>query len=214
MTKFLLIDDHAIVTAGLRLIIEDFIKNCEVDEVTNTDAAFDRIKKTNYDLIICDITMPNTYSLGFVGNILSFKPTARVLMFSMNSEEIYAKRYFKIGAMGFLRKDAPQSEIRKAIENVLADKKYISPELSEKLLFESDKQRNKDNPFDNLSPREFEIVQHMAKGDSLAEIAKKLNLHTSTIGTHKSRIFEKLNCHNVIELNELAKAHKVILGSS
>jgi len=160
-----------------------------------------------------DIAMPNTDSLGMVNNILSVKPEARLIMFSMNSEEVYAKRYFKMGVMGYLRKDAPLSEIKKAIENVLSNKKYISPELSEKLVADLHTNHNSENPFDTLSPREFEIVQHLAIGDSVSEISQKLNLHTSTIGTHKARIFEKLQCHNIIELSNLAKVHNIIFAS-
>jgi DNA-binding NarL/FixJ family response regulator len=115
--------------------------------------------------------------------------------------------------MGYLRKDAPIDEIKKAIDNVLNSKRYMSPELSEKLLIDLHSNRNTENPFDKLSPKEFEIVQHLAYGDSVSEISRKLNLHTSTIGTHKARIFEKLQCHNIIELNNLAKVNNIIFGS-
>jgi len=71
--------------------------------------------------------------------------------------------------------------------------------------------RQSENPFDRLSAREFEIVQHLARGDSVSEIAEKLNLHTSTIGTFKGRIFKKLGCRNVIDLNKLAKVYNIVL---
>ena len=115
-----------------------------------------------------------------------------------------------MGAMGYLRKDAPGDEIQKAIETVLNEKKYISEELSQKLLNDMHVKGQDENPFDRLSPREFEIVQHLANGESVAEISKKLSLHTSTIGTHKARIFEKLQCHNIIEINKLAKDNHII----
>jgi DNA-binding NarL/FixJ family response regulator len=131
----------------------------------------------------------------------------------MNAENMYAKRYLKLGAMGYLRKDASGPEIIKAISTVLNNKRYISPELNEKLLTDLQSNHPAENPFDKLSPREFEIVQHLANGNSVAEISQKLNLHTSTIGTHKARIFEKLECKNIIELNNLAKVHRIVLGS-
>jgi two-component system invasion response regulator UvrY len=115
--------------------------------------------------------------------------------------------------MGYLRKDAPIDEIKKAIDNVLNSKRYMSPELSEKLLIDLHSNHNPENPFDNLSSREFEIVQHLANGDSVSEISKKLNLHTSTIGAHKGRIFEKLQCDNIIDLARMAKVQNIIIGS-
>ena len=115
--------------------------------------------------------------------------------------------------MGYLRKDAPNDEIEKAITTVLNNKTYVSPELTQKLLQEMQSKKPVENPFDKLSAREFEIVQHLAQGESVAEISKKLNVHTSTVGTHKARIFEKLKCNNIIELTNLAKANNVILTS-
>jgi two-component system, NarL family, invasion response regulator UvrY len=211
MPQLLLVDDHAIVRAGLRLLIEDFLPHTKIDEAVDGDSAFSKIKDNDYDLVIMDVNMPNTDSIGTLETILSFKPATRIMIFSMNSEDVYAKRYLKTGAMGYLRKDASNEEIKKAISTVLNNKRYISAQLNEKLLTELHSGNKSINPFDNLSPREFEIVQHLAHGDSVAEISNKLNLHTSTVGTHKARIFEKLKCNNIIELTHLAKVNDVIL---
>lgn len=212
MPKFLFVDDHAIVRTGLRQVIEDFIPQCDIDEANDGDSALERIKHNNYDLVIMDVNMPNTDSFGTLTTIFSMKPLTRIIMFSMNAEEIYAKRYLKIGAMGYLRKDADGNEIQKAVETVLDNKKYISPELSQKFLDDLQQKNNSENPFDKLSPREFEIVPHLARGDSVTDISNKLHLHTSTVGTHKARIFDKLQCNNIIDLNKLAKLHHVIVS--
>ncbi len=211
MNNILLVDDHYIVRTGLKLLIHDFLPHAKVDEAHNGDSALEKIKQKDYDLTVMDVNMPQTDSFGIVQTILSLKPSTKIIMFSMNSEEVYAKRYLKMGAMGYLRKDASNKEIEKAITSVLNNKTYVSPELTQKLLFELQSKQEPDNPFDKLSSREFEIVQHLAQGDSVAEISKKLNVHTSTVGTHKARIFEKLHCHNIIDLTNLAKAHNVIL---
>jgi two-component system, NarL family, invasion response regulator UvrY len=210
MPDLLIVDDHAIVRTGLKMVVQDFLAHCNIDEAEDGDSAFAKVRSQDYDLIMLDVNMPNTDSFGLVTSILTLKPGAKIIMFSMNAEEIYAKRYLKMGAMGYLRKDAPGDEIQKAIQTVLNDKKYISEELSQKLLNEMNVKGEDENPFDKLSPREFEIVQHLANGESVAEISKKLSLHTSTIGTHKARIFDKLQCHNIIEINKLAKAHHII----
>lgn len=211
MQCILLVDDHPIITDSLKLVIENSIANCKTEVANDGNTAFEKIKHNNYDLIIMDVSLPDTDSFNIVSNILTIKPCSRILMFSMNSEEMFAKRYLRMGAMGFLSKEAPLDEIKNAIQSVLKNKRYISPELKEKLAMDVLDNNNQENQFDKLSPREFEIVQHLVHGDSLADISRKLNLHTSTIGTHKARIFDKLHCHNIIELVTMAKIHNMIL---
>jgi two-component system, NarL family, invasion response regulator UvrY len=213
MRELLLVDDHAIIRTGLRLLIQKSFAHFKIDEANDGNAAFEKIKNIDYDLVVMDVNMPNTDSFGILQTILAFKPSTKIMMFSMNAEDIYAKRYLKMGAMGYLKKEASNEEIIRAITLVLNNKRYISEELNEKLLTELQSNCQPENPFDKLSPREFEIVQHLAHGDSVSEISHKLNLHTSTIGTYKARIFEKLGCHNIIDLNNLAKVHQVIFSS-
>ena len=213
MPQILLVDDHSIVRTGLKLLFQDFLPHADIEEAGNGNEAMEKIKRKDYDLVVMDVNMPETDSYGTLQTILSLKPSTKVMMFSMNAEEVYAKRYLKMGAMGYLRKDAPNDEIEKAITTVLNNKTYVSPELTQKLLQEMQSKKPVENPFDKLSAREFEIVQHLAQGESVAEISKKLNVHTSTVGTHKARIFEKLKCNNIIELTNLAKANNVILTS-
>jgi len=211
MAELLLVDDHAIIRTGLKLLIQESFAHCRIDEASDGNAAFELIKNHDYDLVVMDVNMPNTDSFGVLQTVLALKPATKIIMFSMNSEEIYAKRYLKIGAIGYLKKDASNDEIIKAITLGLNNKKYISEELNEILLTDLRANHQSENPFDKLSAREFEIVQHLLHGDSVSEISEKLNVHTSTIGTHKSRIFEKLHCHNLIELNNLAKIYNVVL---
>ena len=128
-----------------------------------------------------------------------------LLIFSMNSEEIFARKFLNLGALGYLSKDASQDEFRLAIENVMSNKRYVSSSFMQALTESAlGKNANNQNPFDLLSSRELEIVRHLIKGESVSQIGTYLNLHTSTIGTHKARIFEKLHCKNIIEINELA----------
>lgn len=212
MPDILLVDDHSIVRTGLKLLIYDFLPHTNIDEAFDGESALKKIKDKNYDLVVMDVNMPDTDSFATIENILALKPSSKIIMFSMNAEEVYAKRYLKIGAMGYLRKDAPNKEIERAITTVLNNKTYVSPELTQKIISDMQSKKESENPFDKLSAREFEIVQHLAQGESVAEISKKLNVHTSTVGTHKARIFEKLHCHNIIDLTNLAKAHNVVIS--
>jgi len=208
MAKLLLVDDHSIVRTGLKLIIENFMPHSKIDEAYDGNSCIEKIKEDNYDLLILDVNMPNTDSFGLVSNILALRPEIKILMFSMSAEEVYARRFLKMGVMGYIKKDEHSDEIIKAITTVLNNKKYISPGLSQ-ILIEDLQSNNPENPFDRLSPREFEIVQHLIRGESVAEICEKLSLHSSTVGTHKARIFEKLKCSNIIDLNTLAKIHHI-----
>lgn len=208
MIKILLADDHLIIRAGLKIYIKNIIPHADIDEAHDGDSTFEKVKWNDYALIVLDINMPATDSFGLVSNILAVKPEAKILMFSMNSEEIYAKKYLNLGALGYISKDASSDEIRQAIHNVMDNKRYISPSLTQKLAASAlGKKSDVQNPFDLLSPRELEITRHLMKGESVSQIASFLNLHTSTVGTHKARIFEKLKCKNAIDINELARIH-------
>lgn len=212
MIKILLADDHVIIRAGLKIYIKNIIPHSDIDEAYDGDSTFEQIKQNDYALIILDINMPATDSFGLVSNILAIKPDSKILMFSMNSEEIYAKKYLGLGALGYISKDASSDEIRLAINNVMNNKRYISPSLTQKLATSVlSKRPDTQNPFDLLSPRELEIARHLMKGESVSQIGTYLNLHTSTVGTHKARIFEKLKCKNVIGINELARVHNFII---
>ena len=126
----------------------------------------------------------------------------------MSAESIYAKRFLKAGAKGFLSKDAPIDEIKKAINLVLNNRKYISDSLASALAEESITD-TPSNPFNQLSPREFEIVTLLLSGQTISDIAKLLNLQVSTVGTHKARLFDKLNVVNLLELKAIATSYNL-----
>jgi two-component system, NarL family, invasion response regulator UvrY len=213
MIKILLADDHSIVRSGLKTYIEKIIPHSAIEEASDGDAVFEKIRLGDYDLIILDINMPPDNSFDLVSNILTVKPRTRILMFSMSPEEIYAKKYLSLGALGYLNKDASAVEIEQAINLVLKNRRYLSPSLTQALTESAlGKNPNNQNPFNLLSPRELEIARHLMRGESVSEIGECLHLHTSTIGTHKARIFQKLHCKNIMELNELAILHNFIPG--
>ncbi len=208
MKRFLLIDDHVVVRSGLKYILSDLFKPCEIDEAEDGDSATEQLKLQEYDLVMLDIKMPNTNTLQLMEYIKITYPHLKVIIFSMNSETIYAKRFLKAGAKGFVNKDAPLDEVVKAIQQVLSGKKYISSTMID-LLADFGSGYSEVNLFNTLSPREFEIVPLLLKGDSVSHIAQLLSLQVSTVGTHKARIFEKLKVSNLIELKELATVYDI-----
>jgi two-component system invasion response regulator UvrY len=206
--KILLVDDHFVVRSGMNGVLSEILKPCEIHEADNGDSVTEKLKKNNYDLIMMDIQMPNTDTLGLMEYIHTKYPEAKVLIFSMSSENIYAKRFLKAGAKGFVSKEALLEEIKKAINLVMNGRKYISESLAQTLAEESSSDKT-ENPFDKLSAREFEIFTLLMSGQPLKEISKTLNLHTSTVGTHKARLLEKLGVTNILELKELASSYKL-----
>jgi len=208
MKKFLLVDDHNVVRSGIKGLLIELFKPSEIFEAGDGETAIEILKIHNYDLIMMDIQMPKTDTLGLMEYIHIRYPEAKVLIFSMSAESIYAKRFLKAGARGFLSKDAPLEEIKKAIGLVLNNRKYISETLAAVLAEESITERPS-NPFNQLSPREFEIVSLLLSGQTLSDISKLLNLQISTIGTHKARLFDKLHVSNILELKELANSYNL-----
>jgi two-component system invasion response regulator UvrY len=206
MKKILLVDDHTIIRSGLKMLLGCDLNGYTFDEAANGDAALECVGAFDYDIIIMDINMPGTDSFATVEKILHSKPESRILMFSMNAESIYAKRFLKLGVKGYVRKDEPADEIKQAVMTVLNNRRYISKIFSESLAEEISSNK-KSNPFDNLSPRQFEIAQRLIQGKKISDICQELQLHSSTVSTQKNRIYEKLNVDNLVDLYAISKMH-------
>ena len=208
MKKFLIVDDHVIVRSGIKFLLAEIYQLAEIHEASDGETATEKLKEHQFDLIMLDIQMPRTDSFGLMEYIHIKYPQARVLVFSVSAENTYARRFMKAGAYGFVSKEAPLEEIIKAISLVLNDRKYISESLAYKIAEDSFAGRS-DNPFNKLSPREFEIVSLLLSGQTVSDISQSLNIQTSTVGTHKARLFEKLSITNILELKELATAYNL-----
>ncbi len=208
MKHFLIIDDHVVVRSGIKTLLSDMYKPCTIDEANDGNSAIERLKNTVYDMAMLDIQMPNTDTLALMQRISAEYPHLKVLVFSMSPENIYAQRYLKAGAMGYLNKDSSLEEMQKAIGLVLSGKKYISETLLDILASSAGLVTN-ENPFNKLSPREFEIANLLLSGKTISQISQALQLGVSTVGTHKSRIFEKLRVSNLLQMKDLANSYNV-----
>ncbi|HVY73946.1 MAG TPA: response regulator transcription factor [Puia sp.] len=208
MKKLLLADDHAIVRSGIRALIRQNFEVSAIEEAENEDEIVKCTRANTYDLILLDISLPGTDFARLMHWIGLASPKSRILIFTMHTEEIYGIRCLQLGAKGFLHKSASNEEIVTAISRVMEGKKYISSRLAE-LLSDAYGETATVNPFDNLSPRELEIVAHLNNGKSLPEICDILKIQYSTANTHKRRIFEKLNVHNVLSLSRLMQSFDV-----
>ena len=201
-------DDHRVISYGIQLILKNLSSffTFEFDEAVNGNEALKLVKANNYDLIILDINMPDTDLFSLVGDIIAHKQNNRILVYSTNSELLYAKRLYKLGVMGYLSKNSPASEVNNAITSMLDGYTYVSNTMKELLLHDVKfNNKNTDNPFDSLTNREIQVAQGFINGENINSITNRLNLHPSSVGTYKNRIFQKLQISSLFELSKLAE---------
>ncbi len=203
--RFLLVDDHTLIRSGLKSIIKEIYKDAVIHESVDGTDIIEKLRSTHYDLIIMDIQMPNSESLGHIQYIHIHYPLIPVLIYSMTPENVYALKILKAGAKGFVSKESSMEELKRAIDLALHGKTYLSQDLAE--LLSEQPFKKAETPFAILSPREFQIVSLLLAGNSLSNISKILHLQNSTVGTHKGRIFQKLKVKNLLELKELSSIY-------
>lgn len=209
MLRILIADDHSIVRRGLRQILSEEIDQVEVDEVANTEGLFRKITTQEFDLVICDISMPGQTGLEALPRIKQINPRLPVLIMSIHPEDHYAIRVLKAGASGYLSKDLAPEELAKAVRRVVSGRKYITPEVAEKLASVIDANENKE-PHELLSDREFTVLKMLSIGKSLTDIADMLQISINTVSTYRSRILVKMNFKNNAELTLYSKEHDLI----
>jgi two-component system, NarL family, invasion response regulator UvrY len=210
LKRILIADDHTIVRTGLIVLIKNDYLNAQVDECSDGNSAWEKIQSAQYDLFVMDINMPATDSVNLLKNIFSIQPRLKVLILSMSREEIYAMKYLQLGALGFINKESDSLEIRKAISNVMNNRRYVSPKLQEVLTHEAMEGPSARSAFESLSARELEVMTHLLEGRNISEIAEILSIHISTASTHKANILQKLKVSNVIELTVLVKQFNIV----
>lgn len=209
MKNILIADDHSIVRLGLKILVQDVLGTVKVDFAEDGDEIFVRLKSAQYDFMITDVNMPKAEGVLTVSKILEMQPGLKILVLSVNPENIFAKRYLKAGVYGYVQKSNTDDDIKTAIRTISLGKKYFSADLMQQLS-ENYLGHIPDNPFDKLSDREFEVAMLLLRGLGLNEVANSLNLHSSTASTHKIRLFEKLGVTNIVELVSLASTHHIV----
>lgn len=206
MKKFLLVDDHEIVRNGLKMVLKEFYPSGITDEASDEAQAMSLLHKNDYDLAILDIHLPASDSIRLTEFISRNTKSTRVLVYSMGQESIYARRLIKAGASGYVSKNSKLGDLRNAIETVLKGRIYLSQEVIEQLANDLG-QPQKENPFETLSAREFEVATLLMAERSITTISEILGIGISTTATHKARLFEKLRVKSVAELIKLAELY-------
>ncbi len=201
--KFLIADDHAIVRRGLKELLQDEFPVAEVMEVVNSNQALEAVRKQSFEVILLDISMPGRNGIETLKQMRAEGIKTPILLLSMHSEEQYALRALKAGASGFLNKESATEELLVAVHKVLAGRKYISSTVAEKLASTPNETTEK-QAHELLSDREMQVLQGIATGKTVSEIAKEISLSVNTISTYRARILEKLTLHNNAELTRYA----------
>jgi two-component system, NarL family, invasion response regulator UvrY len=207
--RIIIADDHAIVRKGLKQILLEAYPSAIIEEVSDAGELVKKTMLENWDVIICDLSMPGRSGLEALKQIKHSFPKLPVLIMSMYPEDQYAVRVLKAGASGYLSKSSIHDELVKAIEAVLRGKKFITPAIAEQLLDTFQTEGDKD-PYHLLSDREFDVFKLLASGKTNFEIAEQLSISTTTVSTYRSRILEKLNLRSNTELTRYAIERNLI----
>ena len=208
MIKILIIDDHPIVRRGLKEIVSEEPDIVVAGEAQNSREALDLIRKQKWDVVVLDITMPDSNGLEILKQLRKERPKLPVLVLSIHSEEQYAVRVLKSGGAGFMNKEAAPAELVKAIRKVVTGGKYVGPTLAERLAF--DLESGERQLHENLSDREFQVMCMIASGRTVKEIAKELFLSVKTVSTHRTRILKKMKMRTNAELTYYAVRNRLV----
>jgi len=203
MTKILIVDDHAVVRAGLRHFFADVDDIDIADEAASATVAIQKIRTADFDVVLLDISMPDKSGIDVLKQIRREKPDLPVLVLSMHPENRYAVQLLRHGASGYLQKEAMPTELVTAIRTVRQGRRYISSALGELLASELD--RGDDRALHEcLSERERQVFMLLAQGEAAGVIATNLNLSVKTVSTYRTRILQKMRASNNADLTYYA----------
>ncbi|HEV8589039.1 MAG TPA: response regulator transcription factor [Pyrinomonadaceae bacterium] len=201
-TRVILVDDHALVRAGIRALI-GMIDSVEVvAEAGDGSEALRQIEKSSPDVVLLDITMPGMSGFEVLKQISARFPQVRVIVLTMHEAREYAIQALRAGAAGFISKSAAAAELKEAIETVMQGKTYVSTETAQRTLASQT-----DEPqalLQKLTARQKQILVMIAEGQSTKQIAGNLNISVKTVETHRAQLTERLNIHEVAGLVRFA----------
>lgn len=209
MIKVMLVDDHDLVRTGIKRLLEDHPNIKIVGEATSGEQALDQVSENDPDVVLMDINMPGIGGLEATRKLLQRKPMLKIIVVTMHEDDMFAQRFLKAGAMGYLTKGAKVDEILRAVEAVMANQRYLSPAIAQQIAL-SQMTEEESSPFDSLSERELQVLLMMMDGQSISAISEKLCLSPKTVSTYRTRLYAKLGVQNDIELARLALQHGVV----
>lgn len=198
--RTLIADDHALVRAGIRALVEKIKGVSVVGEAGKGSEALKLVDTLKPHLVLLDITMPDGSGFDVLHQLTQNFPNIRVIVLTVHEAGEYAIRAMREGAAGFLPKSAASTELEQAIHAVMRGEVYISPETSRKTLLEFDKDRRNRDLLQQLSPRQKEVLRQIAEGRTTKQIAQTLEISVKTVETHRSQLMDRLDIHDVAGL--------------
>lgn len=214
MTRVLLVDDHAVVRAGLRALLDSQAGVDVVAESSDGEAAVAAAVESSPDVIVMDVTMPGLNGIDATREILARVPTTRVLCLSMHGDRDMVRAVLEAGATGYVRKECAPHELVEAIEVVSSRRTYLSPSVAAAVVNDYTELLASSRPADQprLTARERQVLQHVAEGHSTREIADRLFISPKTVSTHREHVMAKLGVRSVAGLTKYAIRHGLTSG--
>ena len=202
MTDLLIVDDHEIVRAGIKRLVENTPNLNIVADLGSGEEAYQFLHKNNVDLIIMDVSMPGKGGIETTNQIKKRYPKIKILMLSMHDNAMIIEKAMKAGADGYILKNDLSDDLLNAVEKVMNNEIIISASV--------DVDEFKDSLIKDLNNKEFEIFKSLASGEDLLSIAEKLNISYKTAANYQTSIKQKLNIKNILDFYNLAKENKIL----
>jgi two-component system invasion response regulator UvrY len=205
--RVFMVDDHALVRAGMRMILSGETDIEVVGEAESGESALPLIRKLKPDVVLCDLHLPGVSGLEVTERVVKGRH-AKVIVVSVLEDGPMPRKLIEAGASGYVGKGGDSAELLRAVRDVARGKRYLASGIAQKLALAG--LIGGGSPFDELSPRELEIAMLLVQGLRQEEIAKKLSLSPKTVNTHKSRLFQKLQIDDNIALARLASQYGLV----
>ncbi len=205
MIKVLIADNHPIIRMGVRHVLESAAGFEMVEDVSTTEELFEKLEKVTPDVVMLEMDIPEMNGIAALRKIKKEYPDVKVLMYSGQSEDVYALSAIRAGAFGYLAKSSDIDYILSAVKKVSEGSMFITNELAQRLAFDEGTKKPR-RFFRKLSTREVEVLKLLASGKRNKEVAQGLNLNEKTVSTYKARLMKKLNVDNMVDLLQQAKA--------
>ncbi|MDX6406830.1 MAG: hypothetical protein QOH70_4285 [Blastocatellia bacterium] len=202
--RVLLIDDHALVRAGIRSLINGMEGVEVVAEAANGEDALRRIEEVQPDIALLDVAMPGLNGFQVLAESVKRFPSVRVIVITVHETGQYASQALRAGAVGYLPKSAASVELQEAIRTVAAGETFISREVDKKTILQQAKETEQARLLKTLTPRQREILTLIAEGNSTRDIALLLRISVKTVESHRAQLMERLNIHEVAGLVRFA----------
>jgi DNA-binding NarL/FixJ family response regulator len=212
MIRILIADDHDILRAGLKHILQDSGDIVVAGEASDGHQALAQVRAGHWDAVVLDLSMPGKSGIELIKQIKGEFPKLPILILSMHKEDLYAVRALKAGASGYLCKDSAETLLVQAIRKVAGGGLFIDQAVAEKLAVEMLTGSSGDTSHSSLTDREYQVFLLVARGHGVTDISRQLNLSVKTVSTHKTRILEKMKLANTAELIHYAIRHQLVDG--